>query len=313
MAGVGGFSGNLLGSFSGRGADVSPMQFIQELRQRAVQAEQQKKLQQQQMQQSFLVSLMQKKQQEAELQAQTQQAQQNQAYRQQESTRAAEQFKSEQQRIMDAEKAQQELRALSESRQSEELRQRGLEAKAQQDAVAQKRGLQAKGAEALTWVETQAAPILATNTERLGDPLKALDATEAWLLDAAQRDQDPERKAQTIAQISEWRAVQERKLLGRESLASSKEARAASAEDRALRTKAMQDAEARRQQEGAAKQASAKSRARQSIIQGPGGLLERAYDALALARTPEDRTTAQKKIDKLEAELEELALQTAGE
>ena len=237
MAGATGFSGMPLGSFSGRGADLSPFQFIMEQRARAAQQAEQKKLAQQQMQQSFTMALMAKKQQEAEMAQQGQQFQAQQQQRIAEKEMAAEQFRAEQDRIREATRAQDELRKLGETRQADELEQRRLEAKAIEDRDAQRRGLQAKGAEAMTWVATQAAPVLATNIERLGDPVGAIDATEAWLLDAAQRDQDPERRAQTIAQIADWRAEQEKKLLGRETIKSITEARAASAEDRAHRTK----------------------------------------------------------------------------
>ena len=230
---AGGFNGMPLGSFSGRGADFQPFQFILEQRRLAAQAEAQRRQQAAAQQQSFVMALMQKKQQEAELAQQAQQFQASQQARAAEKQMAAEQFRAEQQRLRDAEQAQLELRKLGEQRAAKESNQRSLDRQAEIDSEAAKRGLQAKGAEAMTWVETQAAPVLATNIERLGDPLKALDATEAWLIDAAQNDQDLQRRAATIAQIRAWRKNKQDEIEGGERIKSTSEYRAGLAADRA--------------------------------------------------------------------------------
>ena len=78
---AGGFNGMPLGSFSGRGADFQPFQFILEQRRLAAQAEAQRKQQAAAQQQSFVMALMAKKQQEAELAQQAQQFQASQQAR----------------------------------------------------------------------------------------------------------------------------------------------------------------------------------------------------------------------------------------
>lgn len=96
---AGGFSGMPLGSFSGRGADFQPMQFFLEQRRLAAQAEAQRKQQAAAQQQSFVMALMAKKQQEAELAQQAQQFQASQQARAAEKQMAAEQFAAEQRRL----------------------------------------------------------------------------------------------------------------------------------------------------------------------------------------------------------------------
>jgi len=222
---AGGFAGQPLGSFSGRGADFQPFQFILEQRRLAAQAEAQRKQQAAAQQQSFVMALMAKKQEEAQLAQQQAQFQASQQARAAEKQMAVEQFRAEQNRLREAEQAQLELRKLGEQRAAKQDEQRALDRKAEMDADVAKRGLQAKGAEAMTWVETQAAPVLATNIERLGDPLKALDATEAWLLDAAQNDQDMQRRAATTAQIRAWRKNKQDEIEGGERIKSAREYR----------------------------------------------------------------------------------------
>ena len=241
---AGSFSGNLLGTFSGRGADVSPMQFIQEMRQRAIQAEQQKKMQQQQMAQSFTMALMARKQQEAEMAQQGAQFQAQQQQRIAEKNMAGEQFRSEQDRLREAQKAQDDLRKLGEARQLETERRL-------QSQFDETRGLQrAADDRRALGRNVQTATIRGLEQRFAGmsgipgfDPLQTLDTLEASALEETKSIDDPEAQAIAVTEIRQWRAEKEAQLGRRESLGSMIESRRATADDRALRTKQGADAD----------------------------------------------------------------------
>ena len=122
-----GFPGMPLGSFSGRGADLQPMQFIMEQRRLAAQAEAQRKAQKEAAAQSFTMALLAKKQQEQELAQRASEAQMQHALAQQQQQRIAEQFQAEQKRLMDQERARLGLdeRRLSLAQDAEQRRLQG--------------------------------------------------------------------------------------------------------------------------------------------------------------------------------------------
>lgn len=111
-----------IGSFSGRGSDFSPFQFILEQRQRAVEAEQSRKMQQKQMQQSFLMAMLAKRQQESEQAQLASQFQQSQQQRIAEKAQADQQFQSEQERLRSAATAQEAQRSLAEQRYADQAK-----------------------------------------------------------------------------------------------------------------------------------------------------------------------------------------------
>lgn len=296
------FSGNLLGSFSGRGADVSPMQFIQEMRQRAIQAEQQKKLQQQQMAQSFTMALMAKKQQEAEMAQQGQQFQQSQAQRAAEHAQAGEQFRSEQERIREAARAQEELRKLGEARQLEterRLQAQHDETRALQGAAEDRRALGRN-------VQTATIRGLEQRFQAAHgvDPLQALDTIESQALEETKGIDDPEAQAMAIAEVRQWRAEKEAQLGRRESLGSMIEGRKSLAADKAEGRKLQGERDAAR-----AKTSSV--RAQLATIKAQ---IDRRGDELSEARYLKDTNRVgalEKQIADLEAKEMELNQQLA--
>lgn len=296
------FSGNLLGSFSGRGADVSPMQFIQEMRQRAIQAEQQKKLQQQQMAQSFTMALMAKKQQEAEMAQQGQQFQQSQAQRAAEHAQAGEQFRSEQERIREAARAQEELRKLGEARQLEterRLQAQHDETRALQGAAEDRRAL-GRNVQTATIRGLEQRFQAARGT----DPLQALDAIESQALEETKGIDDPEAQAMAIAEVRQWRAEKEAQLGRRESLGSMIEGRKSLAADKAEGRKLQGERDAAR-----AKTSSV--RAQLATIKAQ---IDRRGDELSEARYLKDTNRVgalEKQIADLEAKEMELNQQLA--
>lgn len=302
-----GFSGMPLGSFSGRGADFQPFQFIIQLRQRQAEQEQARKEQAAAAQQSFLMAVMSQKQQQQALAQRQQEAMMQREMEQQNQARLADQFRSEQSRLQGAEQRRLEMEA---ERLKAAQDQDVAQAKAKESEAAQRRTLQTKGAEAMTWVETQAQHVLDTNMKNLGDPMAALDATEAWLKDAAARDPDAERRAATIANIVEWRNTKEKQILGRESFRSIADARESQNEERALRGKDRAEERERKARADKNKASLAKAKARAALIQGDGGLLDRAQEALYMAK-PDERKAAQDRVDALTKELEDLYAQLA--
>lgn len=220
---AGGFNGMPLGSFSGRGADFQPMQFFLEQRRLAAQAEAQRKQQAAAQQQSFVMALMAKKQQEAELAQQAQQFQASQQARAAEKQMAQEQFRAEQNRLREAEQAQLELRKLGEQRAATERQraqeeQRGLVAKAENRRAlglnvhaATVRGLEQR------FQQFSAIPG--------SDPIQALDAIEAQALDETKQIDDPEAQALAVEEIRAWRADKESQLRNRGSDADARDQR----------------------------------------------------------------------------------------
>lgn len=125
-----GFSGMPLGSFSGRGADFQPFQFIMQLRQRQAEQEQARKEQAQAAQQSFLMAVMSQKQQQQQMQQRQQEAMMQRSLEEQNQARLADQFRSEQSRLQGAEQRRIEMER-AQMEQQAALRAKALEAESQ--------------------------------------------------------------------------------------------------------------------------------------------------------------------------------------
>lgn len=369
-----GFAGMPLGSFSGRGADFQPFQFIMQLRQRQAEQEQARKEQAQAAQQSFLMAVMSQKQQQQALAQRQQEAMMQREMEQQNQARLADQFRSEQSRLQGAEQRRLEMEreALgfqrdkaadvdARARADDEFRAK-LAAKKEQDSrnlvgVSGDVGQIGEGAMArfgktkdelkapisaeiakveramegvraawqsvdpsgeLPASEPYRRHLMALNDERsrlyerLGavegpsepvDPLDALGKAEAALRLHAGTMLDPQAKALYLEKIAEWREGKRAEILKNQQIEDYRRSRD---EERARK----KDADEGRALVAKNKAALAKAKARASVIQGDGGLLDRAQEALYMAK-PDERKAAQDRVDALTKELEDLYTQLA--
>lgn len=298
-----GFVGMPLGSFSGRGADFQPMQFIMQLRQRQAEAEQARKDQAAATQQSFLMSMMAQKQRQQELLQRQAEAAASRDLEQQNQRRLADQFRSEQARLQG-----QEQRRLDADRAAQTFRESQI-AKAEEE----KRALRTQDENTRALASNVRAAAASGMERRYSDlvdgvlqvdPLEALDRVERDALAEASKIDDPDAKAMAVEEARAWRASKEKQIMSRESLRSVMEARKAQAEDRAENRKRLETQEAGRRKVAVA-------RARIATLTSQNGPMANAKAELALADTPEEKKAARDKIAKLEQELQDLNVQLA--
>lgn len=290
-----GFAGMPLGSFSGRGADFQPFQFIMQLRQRQAEAEQARKDQAAATQQSFLMSMMAQKQRQQELLQRQAEAAASRDLEQQNQRRLADQFRSEQARLQG-----QEQRRLDADRAAQTFRESQI-AKAEEE----KRALRTQDENTRALASNVRAAAASGMERRYSDlvdsvlqvdPLEALDRVERDALAEASKIDDADAKAMAVEEARAWRASKEKQIMSRESLRSVMDARKAQAEDRTENRKRLDTQESGRK-------ALAALKARAIILDKK---IERLRDDIAVAEG------LNKSTDELRKKLAELEEEEAG-
>ena len=205
-----GFPGLPLGSFSGRGADFQPFQFIMQLRQRQAEQEQARKEQAQAAQQSFLMAVMSQKQQQQAMQQRQQEAMMQREMEQQNQARLADQFRSEQSRLQGAERERSSIDRLREERLgAEEKRLAGASAaRIKEDDDRRAASVKLEGAEAgaADWISATAEPAFAETLKVIHDPIAAMADVERTLIASASQEQDPTQRRFMMDKIAKWKA-----------------------------------------------------------------------------------------------------------
>lgn len=290
-----GFAGMPLGSFSGRGADFQPFQFIMQLRQRQAEAEQARKDQAAATQQSFLMSMMAQKQRQQELLQRQAEAAASRDLEQQNQRRLADQFRSEQarlqgqeQRRLDADRAAQTFRESQIAKAEEEKRALRTQDENTRALASNVRAAAASG------MERHYSDLVDSVLQV--DPLEALDRVERDALAEASKIDDADAKAMAVEEARAWRASKEKQIMSRESLRSVMDARKAQAEDRTENRKRLDTQESGRK-------ALAALKARAIILDKK---IERLRDDIAVAEG------LNKSTDELRKKLAELEEEEAG-
>lgn len=215
------FGGLPIGSFSGRGADLSPlMQFLAMRREDAARAQAAKQFQAQQ-QQSALMALMQRQLAEKEMAqrgTEFQAAQQSQAAAREQDQQ---QFEAQQARIREAEQAQAEIARMAEKTRADEQARllRGQLAREGEAKAEENRRLVSNKTTALTVAGleerlTQHMNLLASAGQP-ADPVAALEAVTHEAMARVREIDDADAQAAAVAAVMEWKRSKEAEVLGR--------------------------------------------------------------------------------------------------